>query len=155
MDSSRLDALRRKYSDAGATAIIDPVFQEAASAAFSDDGRRRMPFGGLPTLLDQPHRDDLADLDIALIGVPMDLGVTNRSGARFGPRALRAIERIGPFNHGLRVTPGKQERIADIGDVPLSSRYSLSQSMLDIEAEFRRLKAAGVRTLAVGGDHSI
>lgn len=155
MDQDQLTALRAKYSDAGATAISDPVFQEAANAAFSADGSRRMPFGGMPTLLDFPHSTDLSALDIALIGVPMDLGVTNRTGARFGPRALRTIERIGPFNHGLRVTPGQRERIADIGDVPLSTRYSLSQSIADIEAEFRRIHATGTRTLAVGGDHSV
>lgn len=155
MDAKDLEALRAKYEDAGATLISDPVFQEAASAAFDSEGRRRMPFGGMPSLLDFPHQTNLTDLDIALIGIPMDLGVTNRNGARFGPRALRTIERVGPFNHGLRVTPGMHERIADIGDVPLQSRYSLSQSIADIEAEFRRLHAAGVRTLAAGGDHSV
>ena len=47
---------------------------------------------------------DFGDLQVAMIGVPMDLGVTNRAGSRFGPRALRTIERIGPYNHvlGLR-----------------------------------------------------
>lgn len=155
MDIEHLERLRQKYSAAGATHIADPVFQEAANSVFDDEGHRSFPYSGIPTLLDFPHQTDLSELDIALIGIPMDLGVTNRNGARFGPRALRAIERVGPFNHGLRVTPGTRERIADIGDVPLQSRYSLSQSMLDIEAEFARLKAAGVRTLAAGGDHSV
>ncbi|MEM1230668.1 MAG: agmatinase [Pseudomonadota bacterium] len=155
MDHERLEALRAKYKGAGATAIADPVFAEAAGSAFDSEGRRRMPFGGLPTLLDFPAVNDLSELDIALVGIPMDLGVTNRTGARFGPRALRTIERIGPFNHGLRVTPGTHERIGDVGDVPLQSRYSLSQSMADIETEFARLHQAGLRTLAVGGDHSV
>ncbi|MEM1432755.1 MAG: agmatinase [Pseudomonadota bacterium] len=155
MDQNNLERLRSKYTESSTPQIEDPVFQEAASSAFDSEGRRQFPYGGLPTLLDFPHQPDLSELDIALIGVPMDLGVTNRTGARFGPRALRTIERIGPFNHALRVTPGKRERIGDIGDVPLQSRYSLNQSIADIEAEFRRLKAAGVRTLAAGGDHSV
>jgi guanidinopropionase len=37
--------------------------------------------------------------------VPMDLGVTNRPGARFGPRALRSIERIGPYHHTNNCVP--------------------------------------------------
>ena len=48
---------------------------------------------------------DFAGLDVALIGVPMDLGVTNRAGARFGPRAVRGVERIGPYEHVLRIAP--------------------------------------------------
>ena len=50
---------------------------------------RRQPFAGISTLLDAPQSETLDDLDIALIGVPMDLGVTNRNGARFGPRSIR------------------------------------------------------------------
>lgn len=155
MESDELRRLRRKYADSKASQSDDPVFREAASGVFDARGRRRLPYAGVPTLLDFPHASDLDALDIALVGVPMDLGVTNRPGARFGPRALRAIERIGPFHHALRVTPGTRERIADIGDVPLGSRFSLARCMADIEAEFQRLDAAGVGTLAVGGDHSI
>ena len=62
---------------------------------------------------------------MAIIGVPMDLGVTNRPGSRFGPRALRAIERIGPYNHVLECAPMQELRVADIGDVPFRSRYRL------------------------------
>ena len=92
---------------------------------------------------------------MALFGVPMDLGVTNRSGARFGPRAVRGIERIGPYEHVLRALPTYELRVADIGDVPMESRFSLERCHADIEAFARRIVEAGVRTLAVGGDHSI
>ena len=78
-------------------------------------GKRRLPYGGVPTFLDLPFKESFADLDIALIGVPMDLGVTNRPGARFGPRALRTIERIGPYHHALNSAPIANRRIADIG----------------------------------------
>ena len=47
-------------------------------------------------------------LDVALIGVLMDLGVTNRGGAGFGPRTVRTIERIGPCNHALKVAPSAE-----------------------------------------------
>jgi len=85
----------------------------------------------------------------------MDLGVTNRNGSRFGPRALRTIERIGPYNHVLRTAPLSDLRVADIGDVPFRSRFSLDLSHEDIEAHITRIRDAGVAPLSVGGDHSI
>ena len=91
---------------------------------------------------------DFAGLDVALVGVPMDLGVTNRAGARFGPRAVRDVERIGPYNHALGVTPSGECHVADIGDVPLRSRYSLDNSIEDIAVVLRahpgRRGAAGL-----------
>jgi guanidinopropionase len=120
-----------------------------------------MPFAGISRLLDLPYRPEAPDLpdfgglDVALVGVPMDLGVTNRAGARFGPRAVRDIERIGPYNHRLGVVPRAECRAADIGDVPMRSRFSLDSCIEDIEAFYRRFQAAGVRPLSVGGDHSI
>ena len=85
-----------------------------------------------------------------MIGMPMDLGVTNRTGSRFGPRALRTIERIGPYNHVLDCAPVHELRVADIGDVPFRSRYELEQSHEDIEAintdrRCRRHSAVGRR----------
>jgi agmatinase len=120
-----------------------------------------MPFAGISTLLDLPYRPDAPELpdfggiEVALVGVPMDLGVTNRAGARFGPRAVRSVERIGPYNHGLGVVPRGECKAADIGDVPMRSRFSLDNCIEDIAAFYGRIHAAGVRPLSVGGDHSI
>ena len=109
----------------------------------------------LPYRPEAPDLPDFGGLDIALVGVPMDLGVTNRAGARFGPRAVRDIERIGPYNHALGVVPKAECEAADIGDVPMRSRFSLDSCIEDIEAFYGRIQAAGVRPLSVGGDHSI
>ncbi|HZF75835.1 MAG TPA: agmatinase [Acetobacteraceae bacterium] len=158
MDQDRLAALRARYADAPGGLIHDPHFARVAAATFSSPDARKWPFAGIATLLGAPHRTEaegLADLDIALLGVPMDLGVTNRAGARLGPRAVRGVERIGPYEHALRMAPLTEARVADIGDVPMRSRFSLAECHADIEAHFTRLRAAGVRTLAVGGDHSI
>jgi guanidinopropionase len=120
-----------------------------------------MPFAGTSTLLDLPYRleapnlPDFGALDVALVGVPMDLGVTNRAGARLGPRAVRDIERIGPYNHALGVVPRAECNAADIGDVPMRSRFSLESCIEDIEAFYSRVRTAGVRPLSVGGDHSV
>ncbi|MEE4300150.1 MAG: agmatinase [Pseudomonadales bacterium] len=155
MDEKKLEALRAKYGDTQADDIHDPHFKSVAESFFVDAGRRPAPFAGISTFLDFPHQETLDDLDIAIVGVPMDLAVTNRSGARFGPRAVRTIERVGPYNHALRVAPKAVARIADVGDVPFRSRFDLKKSIEDIEHWFREPARRGVRTLAVGGDHSV
>ena len=160
-DEAHLMALREKYGNASGGDIFDPHFTSVAEAQFTGGDKRKWPFAGIPTLLDAPAmpdaaaHDDFGGLDIALVGVPMDLGVTNRNGTRFGPRALRTIERVGPYDHVLRISPMSNARIADIGDVPMQSRYDLGRCHQDIEAFYHRLVAAGVRPLSVGGDHSI
>ncbi len=160
-DKAKLAALRTKYADARETEVAPERFRAPLAQIFGSAYRRPMPYAGIPTLLDEPYRpdaaatSDFAGLDVALVGVPMDLGVTNRPGARFGPRAVRDIERIGPYNHALGIMPRASCNVADIGDVPMRSRYSLDQSIEDIALFFDRIRAAGVRPVSVGGDHSI
>jgi guanidinopropionase len=160
-DQAKLEALRAKYREARETEVAPDRFKGPLALVFGSAYRRAMPFAGVSTLLDLPYRPEAADLrdcgglDIALVGVPMDLGVTNRPGARFGPRAVRGVERIGPYNHALGVAPWAACGAADIGDVPLRSRFSLDLSIEDIWAFYARLQAAGVRPLSVGGDHSV
>ena len=155
MDNSELERLRAKYATASADEIHDPAKKRLLDALFEGAGKRRLPYGGVPTFLDFPFQETFTDLDIALIGVPMDLGVTNRPGARFGPRALRTIERVGPYHHALNVAPKVDCRVADVGDVPFRSRFNLVSSLEDIETYYTGVLDAGVRPLSVGGDHSI
>src|SRR5438105_1179576 len=148
MKPTKLEDLRARFSDREVFKDgEDPVLIEAARHVQSPDGKRTKPYSGIPTLLGLPSAPDLTDLDIALIGVPMDLGVTNRPGARFGPRAIRTIERIGPYHHALKVAPIANRRIADVGDVPFRSRFDLVSSLEDIEAYFAKVVGAGVRPL--------
>jgi guanidinopropionase len=160
-DKAKLDALRAKYTDTRETEVAPAEFRKALSLVFGENYRRSMPYAGLSTLLDMPYRPEAPDLtdfgglDVALVGVPMDLGVTNRAGARLGPRAVREVERIGPYNHALGVAPRGECRAADIGDVPMRSRFSLDSSIEDIAAFYVRIHKAGVRPISVGGDHSI
>jgi agmatinase len=156
MDEAKLEQLRIRYADREVfTDGDDPVFVEAARRVQSPDGRRSLPYAGIATLLGLPAAPNATGLDVALIGVPMDLGVSNRPGARFGPRAVRSIERIGPYHPTFRGVPKSAVRAADVGDVPFRSRYSLEQSLEDIEHYYAALTAQGVRPLSVGGDHSI
>src|SRR5260370_30739396 len=161
IDKTNLDALRAKCAEGKGSDVFDPEFKKVVSLVFAGADRRKLPYGGVSTLLDAPYRGeaaetaDFAGLDVALIGVPMDLGVTNRAGARLGPRAVRAVERIGPYEHALGIAPALHVNAADIGDVPMKSRFSLEECHADIEAFFGSVRAAGVIPLAVGGDHSI
>lgn len=161
VEKAKLEALRARYENAAGGDIFDPTFRRVADAQFTGGDRRVWPFAAPATFLDAPYRPeatqlpDFGGLDVALIGVPMDLGVTNRAGARLGPRAVRAVERVGPYEHVLRRTPLSDARVADIGDVPMQSRFSLEQCHADIEAFYRDVVRVGVLPLSVGGDHSI
>jgi guanidinopropionase len=161
MNRKKLDALRTKYGTGSPNASHHPEFKVAIETIFAGTNRRPKPYEGVATFLGAPLRQDasarpqLDGLDVALVGVPMDLGVTNRPGARFGPRAVRAVERIGPYHHVHRMLPLSAVKAGDIGDVSFRSRYSLTDSIEDIEALFTSIAAAGVTPLAVGGDHSI
>ncbi len=158
---AKLDALRERYEGAAAGDVQDPEFRKVSEMLFKGTDRRKFPYADVKTFLDAPYRPDARDaadlggLEAVLIGVPMDLGVTNRSGARLGPRAVRNVERIGPYNHALKIAPVAAMKTADIGDVPFRSRYGLEQSIEDIETCFEKIRRAGAIPFAVGGDHSI
>ncbi|GAA2838288.1 agmatinase [Aminobacter aminovorans] len=160
-DVKKLDELRKKYGEGHGGDLFDPKFRRVADKIFNKSGTRLAPYSGVPTFLTAPYlqvdndNPDFGDLQVAMIGVPMDLGVTNRPGSRFGPRALRTIERIGPYNHVLDCAPVQELRVADIGDVPFRSRYRLELSHEDIERRIGQIVDAGVVPLSVGGDHSI
>jgi agmatinase len=161
VNADKLEALRRKYGGAKGGDIFDQKFDAVAKRVFADADRRKWPFADVATFIRLPYSPtavstpDFGGLDVAVVGVPMDLGVTNRAGARLGPRAVRAVERIGPYEHALDIAPELKLSAADIGDVPMQSRFSLDQCIADIEAFFAKIRAAGVIPLAVGGDHSI
>jgi guanidinopropionase len=110
----------------------------------------------IATFMRAPLATSLDHVDIGLIGVPTDLGVTNRAGARHGPREIRnSSSLMRSFNLGLGINPYELCRIADLGDVRLSQRYDLEKQVEEIEAFYRKLHAAGILPISAGGDHSI
>ena len=103
-----------------------------------------------------PHRSELVGVDIAMYGVPYDGGVTNRPGARHGPREIRnqsSLMRL--INHATMVNPFELCAVADVGDVRFERIYDNEAVTDDIEAFVRRIVDAGALPLAAGGDHSI
>jgi guanidinobutyrase len=112
-------------------------------------------FGGIATMLRLPFADSPDGLDAAFIGVPLDIGTSNRAGARFGPRQIRAESAlIRPYNMATGAAPFDTLQVADLGDVPVNT-YSLEKSLPIITAFYARVLAAGCRPLTMGGDHTI
>jgi guanidinobutyrase len=94
-------------------------------------------------------------LDVAVVGVPFDLGTSNRPGARFGPRGIRNESvLLRPYNMATRAAPFDSLRIADTGDVA-TNPYNLLDSVRRIQSHFERLVAHDLKTMAIGGDHTI
>ena len=161
VDPTKLERLRQRYRDTPGGQIYDEHFKAVADLHLPGGDRRKWPFADVATLLGAPYRPeapnlpDFGGLDFALIGVPMDLGVTNRAGSRFGPRAVRAVERVGPYEHVLRLSPLGEAKFADVGDIPMRSRFSLESCHEDIEQFIGGVVEKGVVPLSVGGDHSI
>jgi guanidinopropionase len=121
-----------------------------------NDPQARPRHTGIASFFRAPIADDPASADIALIGVPFDGGVTHRSGARHGPRAVRdqstLLRRI---NAATSVAPFARARVRDLGDCWLEFPYELSGALDEITAYFGHVHAAGAVPLSVGGDHSI
>jgi guanidinopropionase len=111
---------------------------------------------GIPTFMRQKFADSAEGLDIALVGVPYDGGVTNRPGARHGPREIRdASSLTRTIHHVTQVNPFELCNIADLGDVMFSQVYDDAASMAEIEAFFTDIVKAGAAPVSAGGDHSI
>lgn len=113
-------------------------------------------FIDIPTFMRAPLATALDGLDIGLVGVPFDAGVTNRPGARHGPREIRnQSSQMRTIHPVTRVNPYDLCTVADVGDICFEHLYSLEEAHREIEAFYRRLHDAGVAPLTAGGDHSI
>ena len=118
-------------------------------------GNEMPRFGGIATFMRLPGNTDPADLDVAVVGVPFDIGTSNRPGARFGPRGIRGESvLLRPYNMATRAAPFDSLRIDDTGDVA-SSPYDLLAAVEAIEAHFDELLGHGVVTATMGGDHTV
>lgn len=112
-------------------------------------------FGGPATMMRLPAASSSAGLDACFVGVPFDIGTSNRAGARFGPRQIRAESSLlRPYNMGTRAAPFDSLTVADLGDVPINP-YSIEKSVGIIERAFAEILTNGCRPLTLGGDHTI
>jgi guanidinobutyrase len=112
-------------------------------------------FAGLATMMRLPAATSAVGLDAAFIGVPLDIGTSNRAGARFGPRQIRAESALlRPYNMATGAAPFDALQVADLGDVPINT-YSIDKSLAIVTHFYDEVLAAGCRPLTLGGDHTI
>lgn len=121
------------------------------------DWQRGPHFGSPYSFMRVPVSRDLRYADVAVVGLPLDIGTTRRPGARYGPRAIRDVSgQLLP--HGLDEAslfpPFDRLRVVDYGDIETYPGY-IEQSLARFEEELRPLFEAGVFPVCLGGDHSV
>ena len=119
-------------------------------------GGNEMPRAGGPaTFMRLPAQDTAQGLDAAFVGVPMDIGTSNRPGARLGPRGIRDESRmLRPCNMATGAAPFDHLQVADVGDVAIDT-FDLKRSVEIIAQAHRGLLAHGAVPLTMGGDHTL
>ena len=118
-------------------------------------GNELARFSGPNTFMRLPQATRFDGLDVAVVGVPMDIGTSWRSGTRFGPKQVRAESAmIRPYNMGTGAAPFGSLQVADVGDVAINT-FSLSQSLAIIENIYKAILEHNVIPMGIGGDHSI
>jgi agmatinase len=119
-----------------------------------EDSLQSPRFTGPATFARLPYVRTLEDVDVAIVGVPFDTGVTYRVGGRFGPNAVRAASvMLRPFNPNLGISPFEVLSCVDYGDVAIVPGYT-ERSYAAIEAAVAPIVEAAVVPLLVGGDHA-
>ncbi len=119
-----------------------------------EDSLQSPRFTGPSTFARLPLVRTLDDVDLAVVGVPFDTGVTYRVGGRFGPNAVRAASvMLRPYNPNLDVAPFEILSCVDYGDVAIVPGY-IERSFAAIEQAVTPIVEAGVIPLLIGGDHS-
>ncbi|MFI9630805.1 agmatinase [Streptomyces sp. NPDC052042] len=112
-------------------------------------------FAGLTTFARLPREDQVDHVDVGVLGIPFDSGVSYRPGARFGPSATREASRLlQSYNQFQGVSPFETLQVADLGDVT-ANPFNIEEALTAIEEAASRHMAAGTRLISIGGDHTI
>ncbi|MCE0488280.1 agmatinase [Ornithinimicrobium sediminis] len=112
-------------------------------------------FAGPTTFARLPRIDEVSDVDVAVIGVPFDAGVSYRPGARFGPAHVRESSRLlRPYNPAADVEPFAAQQVVDAGDVA-ANPFSIEDGISQIQAGAQAMLERAGRLVTIGGDHTI
>ena len=112
-------------------------------------------YAGPATFARLPRTDEVSSVDVAVLGVPFDSGVSYRPGARFGPGHIRASSKLlRPYNPALAVEPFGPHQVADAGDVAVNP-FDLGEAIAQIQAASDDVRSNGAKLLTIGGDHTI
>jgi guanidinobutyrase len=119
-------------------------------------GGNEMPrYAGPATMFRLPSQATAEGLDIAIVGVGLDIGTSNRTGTRFGPRQIRSESvMVRPYCMATAAAPFDSFQVADVGDVALNS-FNLMKSIAIIESSYDDVLTHGAKPATVGGDHTI
>ncbi|MBY6090031.1 agmatinase [Maritimibacter alkaliphilus] len=131
---------------------VDQAFTRAELRGLSYENA----FGGAPSFLRRRYTKDLTGVDLAITGVPFDQAVTNRTGTRLGPRAIREASTLQPYDppYGWGFDPLGDFAIADYGD--LAFDYAKVAEFPDaLTAHIKGILDQGAASVALGGDHYI
>jgi guanidinobutyrase len=112
-------------------------------------------FGGPATFMRLPVGASAEDLDVAFYGIPFDIGTSNRPGARFGPREIRAEScLLRPYHMATRAAPFDSLRVGDIGDVAINT-FNAPACVPIIRDFVAGVLSAGAIPIGIGGDHTV
>ena len=112
-------------------------------------------YGGEATFARLPRLDQVAQADVAILGVPFDSGVSYRPGARFGPSHIRESSRLlRPYNPALQVPVFANQQVADAGDLAVNP-FSIDEAIAAIEQGARSMLERARFVLTLGGDHTV
>lgn len=119
-------------------------------------GGNEMPrFGGPATMMRLPMQATAGGLDACFVGIPMDIGSSNRSGTRHGPRQIRAEScMLRPYNMATGAAPFDSLQVADIGDIAINT-FDLKKTVDIITAAYDDILTHGCIPLTMGGDHTL
>ena len=113
-------------------------------------------YAGITSFMRRKYTRDLAGVDVAVTGIPLDTATTNRPGARFGPRAIRNASSIMAWErpYGMEFDPFDKLAVADVGDCLFD--FGRPEKVPDeIEAHAWNIIKEGPGLLALGGDHFV
>jgi agmatinase len=116
----------------------------------------QMPrYGGIATFAHLPQINEVTDVDVAIVGVPFDTGVSYRPGARFGPNHVRESSRLlRPFNPAANVSPFATQQVVDAGDIA-ANPFDIEEAISSIHKSYDQLLERAKRIVTIGGDHTI
>ena len=119
-------------------------------------GGNEMPrVGGPATFMRLPAQATAEGLDACFVGIPLDIGTSNRPGARLGPRGIRDESRmLRPYNMATGAAPFDHLQVADIGDVAIDT-FDLRHSVDIVTEAHRAILGHGAVPLTLGGDHTL
>ncbi len=113
-------------------------------------------YGGVTSFMRRKYTKDLAGADVAVLGIPFDIGTTGRSGTRFGPRAVRTASTMMAWEkpYGMEFDPFDKLAVVDTGDCFFD--FGRAENAPDeIERAASEIIGQDVALLSIGGDHFV